>query len=82
MHKATDLFDPKNNGKPDIILMRWLFEHLDLPYPADNDWNALANTTGRTKQQLSAWFINARHRIAKPFWHAQFLKLQPNPPTL
>lgn len=45
-----------------FILLKWLNEHLNHPYPNSFEKNQLMLSTGLNQQQLSNWFINARRR--------------------
>lgn len=47
------------------ILLRWLNDHLNHPYPNSFEKTQLMMTTGLNQQQLSNWFINARRRKIK-----------------
>lgn len=47
------------------ILLKWLNEHLDHPYPNSFEKTRLMMATGLNQQQLSNWFINARRRKIK-----------------
>lgn len=47
------------------ILLKWLNEHLNHPYPNSFEKTQLMISTGLTQQQLSNWFINARRRKIK-----------------
>ncbi|EGV64068.1 hypothetical protein CANTEDRAFT_114099 [Yamadazyma tenuis ATCC 10573] len=47
------------------VLLKWLNEHLNHPYPNSFEKNHLMMTTGLNQQQLSNWFINARRRKIK-----------------
>ncbi|GMM45067.1 Tos8 protein [Pichia kluyveri] len=44
------------------ILLNWLHENIDHPYPNSKEKLNLMSKTGLTAQQLSNWFINARRR--------------------
>lgn len=44
------------------ILNNWLLNHLNNPYPTQDEKNDLLIKTGLTKVQLSNWFINVRRR--------------------
>lgn len=44
------------------ILRQWLNEHIEHPYPTDEQKQELMKLTGLTLNQLSNWFINARRR--------------------
>lgn len=45
-----------------LILLSWLSEHLERPYPNSREKYDLLLKTGLTIQQLDNWFINARRR--------------------
>jgi hypothetical protein len=47
------------------VLLKWLNEHLNHPYPNSFEKNQLMMSTGLNQQQLSNWFINARRRKIK-----------------
>lgn len=47
------------------ILLKWLNDHLNHPYPNSFEKNQLMMLTGLNQQQLSNWFINARRRKIK-----------------
>ncbi|RCK65320.1 Homeobox protein TOS8 [Candida viswanathii] len=57
----------RNNLPKEItyILLRWLNDHLNHPYPSSFEKNELMALTGLNQQQLSNWFINARRRKIK-----------------
>ncbi|EDK47336.1 hypothetical protein LELG_05517 [Lodderomyces elongisporus NRRL YB-4239] len=57
----------RNNLPKEItyVLLRWLNDHLNHPYPNSFEKNQLMLTTGLNQQQLSNWFINARRRKIK-----------------
>ncbi|KAJ9610049.1 uncharacterized protein PV06_06573 [Exophiala oligosperma] len=44
------------------ILRLWLQDHLDHPYPSDEQKQVFIQRTGLTISQISNWFINARRR--------------------
>jgi len=48
--------------KTTSILLGWLNDNLDHPYPSATEKTELIRLTGLTNQQLSNWFINARRR--------------------
>ncbi|KAK2783291.1 hypothetical protein FQN53_009279 [Emmonsiellopsis sp. PD_33] len=61
--------DPKNKKrrgnlpKPVTDILRaWFHEHLDHPYPSEEDKQMFITRTGLTISQISNWFINARRR--------------------
>lgn len=47
------------------ILLNWLKQNLDRPYPNSQEKTELVHKTGLTFQQLDNWFINARRRKVK-----------------
>ncbi|KAI5970749.1 CUP9 [Candida margitis] len=57
----------RNNLPKEItyVLLRWLNDHLNHPYPNSFEKNQLMMATGLNQQQLSNWFINARRRKIK-----------------
>lgn len=57
------------------ILLKWLNEHLNHPYPNSFEKNQLMISTGLNQQQLSNWFINARRRKIKVLKQQQNLNL-------
>lgn len=44
------------------ILRAWFHEHLDHPYPSEEDKQIFMTRTGLSISQISNWFINARRR--------------------
>ncbi|XP_060555525.1 homeobox protein Meis1-like isoform X1 [Ruditapes philippinarum] len=48
------------------ILRAWLFQHLQHPYPSEEQKKQLGAETGLTILQVNNWFINARRRIVQP----------------
>ena len=57
------------------ILLRWLNDHLNHPYPNSFEKNQLMMSTGLNQQQLSNWFINARRRKIKSLKEQKRLNL-------
>ncbi|KAM5446759.1 homeodomain superfamily [Microsporum audouinii] len=61
-----DMREKKRRGnlpKPVTDMLRaWLWEHLDHPYPTEEDKQIFMSRTGLTISQISNWFINARRR--------------------
>lgn len=55
------------------ILLKWLNDHLNHPYPNSFEKTQLMMTTGLNQQQLSNWFINARRRKIKAMRQRQKL---------
>lgn len=48
------------------VLKRWLYEHIDNPYPSHVEKQKLSDKTGLATKQIQNWFINARKRIWQP----------------
>ncbi|KAH3670997.1 hypothetical protein OGAPHI_000708 [Ogataea philodendri] len=48
--------------KTTVILLNWLNDNLEHPYPNSKEKQELVTKTGLSNQQLSNWFINARRR--------------------
>ncbi|KAF6028778.1 hypothetical protein EB796_012918 [Bugula neritina] len=44
----------------------WLFQHLNHPYPSEDQKKTLSELTGLKILQVNNWFINARRRIVQP----------------
>ncbi|EAW07276.1 putative homeobox and C2H2 transcription factor [Aspergillus clavatus NRRL 1] len=44
------------------ILKTWLLEHLDHPYPSEDEKDELKRRTGLKRTQISNWLANARRR--------------------
>ncbi|KAH1663880.1 hypothetical protein KXX15_009221 [Aspergillus fumigatus] len=44
------------------ILKTWLLEHLDHPYPSEQEKDELKKRTGLKRSQISNWLANARRR--------------------
>ncbi|KAJ5509451.1 hypothetical protein N7527_011594 [Penicillium freii] len=64
-----DPIDPKtkrrrgNLPKPVTDILRdWLHEHLDHPYPSEEEKQMFMTRTGLSLSQVNNWFINARRR--------------------
>jgi len=47
------------------LLKQWLFEHLDHPYPTEEEKAMLAEDTGLSVKQINYWFTNSRRRFLK-----------------
>lgn len=47
------------------VLLRWLLEHRENPYPSDSEKQKFRDELGMTSAQVNHWFINARRRILK-----------------
>eukprot|EP00127_Corallochytrium_limacisporum_P003747 Clim_evm79s152 gene=Clim_evmTU79s152 len=60
------------------LLKSWLFNHMEHPYPTDEEKLQLAEQTNLTVYQIGDWFINARRRILKPML-AQMKSAERNP---
>ena len=52
------------------MMLDWLREHQDNPYPNDDEKEMLIQQTGLTINQINYWFTNARRRIL-PKWTLQ-----------
>ncbi len=52
------------------IMLEWLKEHQDKPYPNDDEKDMLIRRTKLTMSQINYWFTNARRRIL-PKWTLQ-----------
>ncbi|XP_048728025.2 uncharacterized protein LOC125645987 isoform X2 [Ostrea edulis] len=52
------------------IMLEWLRQHKDNPYPNDDEKAMLIKQTGLTINQINYWFTNARRRIL-PKWAQQ-----------
>ncbi|RLV92775.1 Homeobox protein TOS8 [Spathaspora sp. JA1] len=67
----------RNNLPKEItfILLKWLNDHLNHPYPNSFEKNQLMMATGLNQQQLSNWFINARRRKIKSLKEQKRLSL-------
>ncbi|KAM9900890.1 hypothetical protein OXX79_004860 [Metschnikowia pulcherrima] len=57
----------RNNLPKEVthVLLQWLNDHLNHPYPNSFEKAQLIMATGLNQQQLSNWFINARRRKIK-----------------
>lgn len=62
------------------IMLEWLRQHKDNPYPNDDEKAMLIKQTGLTINQINYWFTNARRRIL-PKW-AQQCKWGCSPPRI
>ena len=45
------------------LLIEWLQNHSDYPYPTDEEKDELLETVSMTKDQLETWFVNNRKRL-------------------
>jgi hypothetical protein len=45
------------------IFRHWLFNHLESPYPSEEEKEELAHKAGLRITQVNNWFTNARRRI-------------------
>lgn len=66
-HRSSGKRKTRNNlpKETTYILLKWLNDHLNHPYPNSFEKNQLMMSTGLNQQQLSNWFINARRRKIK-----------------
>ncbi|GAB1598168.1 uncharacterized protein DDB_G0283357-like [Argonauta hians] len=53
------------------IMLEWLRNHKDNPYPNDDEKAMLIKQTGLTINQINYWFTNARRRILPKWAQAQ-----------
>ncbi|KAI5781197.1 homeobox KN domain-containing protein [Geopyxis carbonaria] len=51
------------------LLRTWLHEHINHPYPTEDEKQMLMAQTGLTIHQISNWFINARRRRVPAMSH-------------
>lgn len=58
------------------VMLEWLRNHKDNPYPNDDEKAMLIKQTGLTINQINYWFTNARRRILPKWAQAQ---AQPQP---
>ena len=42
------------------MLTKWVEEHIDHPYPDEDELEMLRQATGMTEKQLRIWFTNTR----------------------
>eukprot|EP00183_Erythrolobus_madagascarensis_P005650 CAMPEP_0185846772 /NCGR_PEP_ID=MMETSP1354-20130828/2299_1 /TAXON_ID=708628 /ORGANISM="Erythrolobus madagascarensis, Strain CCMP3276" /LENGTH=466 /DNA_ID=CAMNT_0028546977 /DNA_START=295 /DNA_END=1695 /DNA_ORIENTATION=- len=54
------------SAKASFVLRSWLFEHVLMPYPDEEEKRELMRQTGLDHTQICNWFINARVRLWKP----------------
>ena len=67
---APEKKERKNFSKDTVDeLKKWFAEHLDHPYPDEEDKEVLARKTKLNVSQVSYWFVNARKRIWQPLLH-------------
>jgi hypothetical protein len=61
-------------GKDAVAMLKaWMFsaEHIEHPYPEEEEKQRLAELAGVTKKQLANWFTNARSRLWLPMMRAR-----------
>jgi len=46
-------------------LKQWLLDHIDHPYPSEEEKISLSSETGLTIKQINYWFTNSRRRFLK-----------------
>jgi len=61
------------------IFRQWFFNHLDKPYPSEEEKEDLARKTGLKLVQVNNWFTNARRRIV-PRQTEDSTTTRPQPP--
>jgi hypothetical protein len=47
------------------VLMAWLQDNIDNPFPSSEQKQALVQQTGLSSAQINQWFTNARRRVLK-----------------
>ncbi|CAH1774614.1 unnamed protein product [Owenia fusiformis] len=73
-HTHNGQTEPTTTKKPTLpkeavsIMLQWLKEHRDNPYPNDEEKDMLIQKTKLTINQINYWFTNARRRIL-PKWN-------------
>jgi hypothetical protein len=68
LHKSLDstsLNYPVRRMRNTAVLVKWIEEHQNNPYPTKAEKQYLAYYSGMNLTQLSTWFANARRRIKK-----------------
>ena len=71
LHKSLDTASPSSLNYPvrrmrnTAVLVKWIEEHQNNPYPTKAEKQYLAYYSGMNLTQLSTWFANARRRIKK-----------------
>jgi hypothetical protein len=68
----SDGWEPRRGYYPKAVvrvLQTWFHDHLDYPYPSDEEKALLCVTTHLTHSQINQWFINARRRYANSLDH-------------
>lgn len=50
-------------GNTSTILLHWLNDHANKPYPSGQEMLELARATNLSKCQIQQWFVNARRRM-------------------
>lgn len=56
------------------VLMRWVIENKNDPYPSEDVKEGLAKSLDLTKKQVSNWFTNAR-KVSTIFTHFYYVIL-------
>eukprot|EP00181_Compsopogon_caeruleus_P000437 CAMPEP_0184678334 /NCGR_PEP_ID=MMETSP0312-20130426/1058_1 /TAXON_ID=31354 /ORGANISM="Compsopogon coeruleus, Strain SAG 36.94" /LENGTH=357 /DNA_ID=CAMNT_0027126999 /DNA_START=332 /DNA_END=1405 /DNA_ORIENTATION=+ len=49
-----------------VVFKKWFDEHLEHPYPSDEEKQEMSRLTGVSVQQITNWYINHRKRVWKP----------------
>jgi len=65
-HGSLDSPNKKRSRLPPssvAIFRHWLFNHLESPYPSEEEKEELAHKAGLRITQVNNWFTNARRRI-------------------
>ncbi|PWN27135.1 hypothetical protein BDZ90DRAFT_260801 [Jaminaea rosea] len=77
---------PPDSALNATVMRQWLLEHIDHPFPSNEDKRALADESNRrgvgTKGKLqpgqcTLWFINARRRSGWTLWARRFCRNEP-----
>jgi len=55
-------------------LKQWLLDHIDHPYPSEEEKISLSSETGLTIKQINYWFTNSRRRFLKKWREEHQLK--------
>jgi len=65
LNSSTDSSKKRSRLPPNsvAIFRHWLFNHLESPYPSEEEKEELASKAGLRITQVNNWFTNARRRI-------------------
>ena len=59
-HQAEKRKRPNYSKERKKIMMKWLNEHEDNPYPTDAQKEELGRQTGLSMNQVKVWFVDTR----------------------